>query len=121
MAPEIALEQLIGFAKRNSDDAWLNSNTHTAEVFTAIAESLSTITALQSSLTRVEGEKARLLAALRKVPLFGMTEDALGWRCAGCGAVSGIREDGSNREEACAPWCHVPIVEAAIDAAEGKR
>jgi hypothetical protein len=78
-------------------------------------------TALQSSLTRVEGEKARLLAALRKVPLFGMTEDALGWRCAGCGAVSGIREDGSNREEACAPWCHVPIVEAAIDEAEGKR
>lgn len=33
-------EQLIGFAQRSADDAWLNSNTHTAEVFTAIAKRL---------------------------------------------------------------------------------
>ena len=33
-------EQMIGFAQRSSDDAWLNSNTHTAEMFTAIANAL---------------------------------------------------------------------------------
>lgn len=33
-------EQMIGFAQRNSDDAWLHSNTHTAEMFAAIADAL---------------------------------------------------------------------------------
>ena len=60
-----------------------------------------------------------MLAALRKVPLFGMTEDALGWRCAGCGRISGIHPDGSNREESCAPDCYVTLVEAAIAKAGG--
>ena len=61
-----------------------------------------------------------MLVALRKVPLFGMTEDALGWRCAGCGRVSGIHPDGSNREEPCASGCYVAAVEAAIAKAEGR-
>lgn len=34
------LEQMIGFAQRSSDDAWLNANTHTAEMFAAIADAL---------------------------------------------------------------------------------
>jgi hypothetical protein len=61
-----------------------------------------------------------MLAALRKVPLFGPTEDNLGWRCAGCGSVSGINPDGTDREEECADDCYVPIIEAAIAKAEGK-
>jgi hypothetical protein len=73
------------------------------------------ISALSASLEREKAEKEQALAALRKVPLFGLTDDALGWRCAGCGGVSGIHHDGSNRDEACAPGCYVPIVEAAID------
>jgi type II secretory pathway component PulK len=32
--------QMIGFAQRSSDDAWLNANTHTAEMFAAIANAL---------------------------------------------------------------------------------
>ena len=33
-------EQMLGFAQRGSDDAWLNANTHTAEMFAAIANAL---------------------------------------------------------------------------------
>lgn len=33
-------DQLIGFAQRCSDDAWLNGNTHTAEMFAAIVKAL---------------------------------------------------------------------------------
>lgn len=33
-------EQMIGFVQRSSDDAWLNSNTHTAQMFEAIANAL---------------------------------------------------------------------------------
>jgi len=36
-------EKLIGFCRRSADDAWLNSNTHTAEMFTAIADRLSEV------------------------------------------------------------------------------
>lgn len=61
-----------------------------------------------------------MLDALRKVPLFRMTDDALGWQCVGCGQVSGINPDGSDRDESCAPGCYVPIVEAAIAKAEGR-
>ena len=61
-----------------------------------------------------------MLEALRKVPLFGPTDDNLGWRCAGCGSVSGVTPDGLDRDEECAPDCYVAIVEAAVAKAEGK-
>jgi hypothetical protein len=37
------MEQMIGFARRGADDAWLNANTHTAEMFAAIAVVLSRV------------------------------------------------------------------------------
>ena len=58
------LEQMIGFAQRSSDDAWLNSNTHTAEMFAAIANALreATPTAQPAAL----GGLADLLSELRQ-------------------------------------------------------
>lgn len=61
-----------------------------------------------------------MLAALRKVPLVRLTDDALGWQCVGCGSVCGTNPDGSERDEDCAPDCYVAIVEAAIAKAEGQ-
>lgn len=61
-----------------------------------------------------------MLEALSKVPLFRMTEDALGWECCGCGAVAGITEDGKDRNEPCKEGCYVAIVEAAIAKAKGE-
>lgn len=75
---------------------------------------------LMQEKRELQKQRDMLLAALHKVPLFGLTDDALGWRCAGCGSVSGINEDGSTRDETCVRDCYVPIVEAAINGAEGK-
>ncbi len=83
----------------------------------AAEASIATLTARCEAL---EQEKAQMLTALRKVPLFSLTKDALGWRCAGCGSVSGIHRDGRTRDEACVRDCYVPVVEAAINRAEGK-
>ncbi len=76
--------------------------------------------ACEARCEALEQEKAQMLTALRKVPLFSLTKDALGWRCAGCGSVSGIHRDGRTRDEACVRDCYVPVVEAAINRAEGK-
>jgi hypothetical protein len=75
---------------------------------------------LARKLCAVEDQRDELLAALRKVPLFRLTEDCLGWQCVGCGSVSGINPDGSMRDEECSPNCYVIAVEAAIDKAEGR-
>jgi hypothetical protein len=66
------------------------------------------------ALLEAARENLRLRRALSKVPLFRMTEDALGWECCGCGAVAGITEDGRDRDEPCKPGCYVAIVEDAL-------
>lgn len=82
-----------------------------------LAERAAALRAQQQAeerLSLAEQERDEARKALAKVPVFRMTEDALGWECCGCGAVSGIDEHGGKIEQPCKPGCYVPFVEQAL-------
>lgn len=58
-------DQLIGFAQRSADDAWLNSNTQTAEVFTAIVRALQDRQQAERHVKELQEELEARTAATR--------------------------------------------------------
>jgi hypothetical protein len=126
--PDSVIEQLKGLVekwKREADyEDYKSAGPHIRALRDCAAD-LNTLLSTLLAAPRDQGEETThppqdtkaleaALQALRKVPLFGITDDALGWRCAGCGHVSGIHPDGRDREEPCLPDCYVNAVEKAM-------
>ena len=89
-------EQMIGFAQRSSDDAWLNSNTHTAEMFAAIANALREATpAAPPAMKEIDFDKYQAT-----VPVATPRGGAPSRKCRMCGGhkpLSSTRTNASHR------------------------
>jgi hypothetical protein len=75
------------------------------------------VAALVHERDAVRAKLANLLAALRQIVPVVRVDDALGYRCPGCGAKTGIDEDGADVNEPCTDDCWQPKYQAAVEEA----